>query len=151
MFFRRSKDKGGSDAPKRIALQLDRADGVYAPGETMIVTARWRSGVTVDYMECAVEWSTEGKGDSNGDAVAEEIWDDLQSVHSVEWKVVLPRGPLSVQGQLLSIVWAVHCDAQIEGDRSEETQEIQFTLTHGREPLVLNKVAENGANAKTGG
>lgn len=148
MFFRRSKDKSGSDAPKRVTLQLDRADGVYAPGDIMVVTARWPSDVTVQNMECAVEWSTEGKGDSNGDAVSEEIWDNLESVRSVEWKVTLPRGPLSVQGQLLSIVWSVHCDAQLEGERSEETQGIPFTLAHGRQPIALSKVAESGAKAK---
>jgi hypothetical protein len=148
MIFRRSKDKSRSDAPKRITLQLDRADGVYAPGETMIVTARWPRGVVVQTLECTLEWSTEGKGDSNGELVTEEFWNDLESVQSVEWKVELPRGPLSVQGQLLSIVWAVHCEAEIEGARGEESQEVPLTLSHGSEPIVLTKVAENGAKAK---
>lgn len=97
-----------------ISIQLDREEGVYAPGD--LLECNWRIGRIgldgVQSVEASVLWYTEGKGDEDfavhhfvrvpGDQLR-KLGDSYQ--HSLV--TALPMSPLTYDGQLLRIRWCV--------------------------------------------
>jgi len=141
MFFPKSKSSSEDvQEPREVEIQLDHPDGVYAPGETVSVELSWRSSVSIRSIELTLAWSTEGKGDTNSDIVVEQRWDDLVSKTSLEWSFVMPRGPLSLNGQLVSIYWNLECAVEFEGSSRDENHGIPIQLSLGPNPIALSRV-----------
>lgn len=118
-----------------LSVQLDRSNRVYAPGEVMVVRVQWSFDRAPEELDLVLEWSTEGKGTGDGDAAAEEFWDDLSPQGERTWEVVVPRGPLSLHGSLIRIQWHVVC----ETDLADEVR-VPFVVSHIGSPIRLNRV-----------
>jgi hypothetical protein len=93
----------------------------FRPGETLSGDYRLE-GVTacqVKHVEVSVLWYTEGKGDE--DMAVHEFWrhgpDDLGACRGHEFATVLPNSPLSYDGQIVKIRWAVRVRAFLHRGR----------------------------------
>jgi hypothetical protein len=108
-----------------LEIKLDRTDRTYAPGETMTATVQWSFDAPPKWLEIEFGWQTEGKGTSDHSIVDSEKWKPLDAAGTKEWKTTVPRGPLSLRGQLIRIKWTLTCSAPSSNDCS-----VNVEVTH---------------------
>jgi hypothetical protein len=119
----------------RISIVLDgRGSRVYFPAETL-AGSYWFDGVGADEIqaiEVSVLWFTEGKGST--DCGIHQFW--RYSVANGDWidprrparfKTSLPRSPLSYQGVLIKLRWAVRVRLFLENER-QASEDLPFWL-----------------------
>jgi len=95
-----------------VAIHLDGNQREYVAGEKIsgeVEVGYFGSEVELRQAEVAVLWYTEGKGDQDdGVAYLAKLWEGAtQPMGSQRFSVQLPLLPLSYQGRLLKIHWAV--------------------------------------------
>jgi hypothetical protein len=119
-------------------LQLELADGKtkYRPGETVEGVAFWELDAPPKSVEIRLYWRTQGKG-----MVDVEVVESLpQSSHGPRdrrpFRFLLPPGPYSVSGTLVSIVWGVEVVAEPSG----ESASAEITVSPTGEEIHLQKV-----------
>lgn len=142
MFGRSNKSKAPSNEGmnRQVQIELNHSNGIYAPGEELVATLTWRTTTLVRSFDLWLAWSTQGKGDTDTGILAETSVEEAPSQGPYVWRVVLPRGPLTLHGQILSIEWSVGCEIELEGNE-DESHEIPFQLSHGEQPIQLSKVS----------
>lgn len=97
-----------------IQIELMHEDGRtgedwFFPGELVIVSVQWELPKEDCDMQVQLLWETEGKGTDERESAHEEYWtvEAVRGEKRFEW--LLPRGPLSLEGNLLKIRWYVDC------------------------------------------
>lgn len=115
-----------------LEVQLDHAVHAYAPGETLVALVRWSMVSVPRAIHLELRWETQGKGTTDHEVVASETWTGLSSSQERPWSVVLPRGPESVQGQLIRIQWSLQCSVA-----GGDTISIPLVVSRLREPIRL--------------
>jgi hypothetical protein len=123
-----------------LSVKLDRPDRIYSPGETLNARVEWSLDSTPKTMDLELGWITEGKGTSDNDVAEEEEWTDLVPQGGRTWSVVVPRGPLSLKGQLIQIQWTLKCT--IDGKHEVA---IPLTVSHSKQPVRLPRIDEANA------
>ncbi|MCL2744771.1 MAG: hypothetical protein FWE67_13060 [Planctomycetaceae bacterium] len=118
-----------------ISIVLDgRGSRVYFPGET-IAGSYWFDDVGADEIqaiEVSILWYTEGKGSTDCGihqfrrySVANGDWIDPR--RPARFKTSLPRSPLSYQGVLIKLRWAVRVRLFLANGR-EYAEDLPFWL-----------------------
>jgi hypothetical protein len=140
MFGRRNNSKGPSNVGmnRQVQIELNHSNGIYAPGEELVATVSWGHETSVRSLHLRLVWSTQGKGDTDTGSLAETSIEEAPPRGPYVWRVVLPRGPLTLHGQILSIEWSVGCE--IDFDDKSESHEVPFQLSYGEQPIQLSKV-----------
>ncbi len=107
-----------------ILIRLDDDNQTYLPGETLSGDFRIESldAETLQVVEVSVLWHSEGKGDE--DFAVHEFWrNNIESGALREprrpdrFSTVLPRSPLSYEGQIVKIRWCVRVRAILKRGR----------------------------------
>jgi hypothetical protein len=107
-----------------ILIRLDAAGRDYRPGESLSGEYRIDSleGDPLRAIEVSVLWYTEGKGEQ--DLAVHEFW--RRDTESGDWidprrperfSTILPRSPLSYDGQIVQVRWCVRVRAFLKQGR----------------------------------
>lgn len=98
-------------------LELIEADGFrlgvrearrsFRPAEMIEGVAAWSLPVAPKDAEVRLFWFTEGKGTMDVGVVATERFSNLLSQDARPFRLQIPDGPLSVDGRLVSVKWAL--------------------------------------------
>ena len=90
-------------------LQLETVDRrrEYAPGEQLELDVAWQLLEPGEAIEVRLVWYTVGKGDQDLSVVDSERIDDPPLYDRRRCTFVLPEGPYSFSGRLISLVWCV--------------------------------------------
>lgn len=123
-----------------LSVKLDRPDRSYAPGETLNAHVEWSPETNPGTIDLELGWMTEGKGTSDNDVAEEEEWTDLAPQGNKTWSIVVPRGPLSLKGQLIQIQWTLRCTV----DGKQEVS-IPLTVSPTKRPVRLSRIDEANA------
>lgn len=134
-------------ANEQISLKLDgRGNRQYLPGETLAGSYyidEIRNSI-IEAVEISVLWFTEGKG--NQDYGIHAFW--RRSNQAGDWidprkpgrfSTTLPNSPLSYEGQLIKVRWAVRVRVFLDNGK-EIVEELVFRL--GNIPNVRKLKAE---------
>ena len=89
----------------RLGLRENRT--AFRPGEEVSGAVLWEATEKPDLAEVRLLWFTRGKGTEDGEVVAAEAFADPQPGDTHTFKFVLPEGPYSFNGRLISLTWAV--------------------------------------------
>jgi hypothetical protein len=113
-----------------IRLKLDRE--ALAPGEELLgaFAVEAAEGDELRTLELSVLWYTEGKGDEDLGVVHFEEWprgEGFDLTRPYAFVAKLPRTPLSYDGEIVKIHWAVRVRARWEGAK-ESLEECAFRL-----------------------
>lgn len=113
-----------------IQIELAHEDGRegedwYCPGELLVVKVRWQLPKDNCELSLQVLWETEGKGTDESEAAHEMEWESEKSSGEQTFEVLMPRGPVSLDGNMLKIRWYVDCYVEALGIKA-------------RKPLVLS-------------
>ena len=83
-----------------------------------------------------MSWQTSGKGTDDSETVYTEDWTPDSNSGEKTFQIQLPRGPISVQGNLISIGWRIECTSK----RPNASSIKPFVLSHINQPIRLNPV-----------
>jgi hypothetical protein len=119
-----------------MSLQIKLEATVIRPGELLKGLVAWDFDSVPNKMELEISWQTSGKGTDDSDIVFEEEWSPDTKNGERSFQFQMPRGPISVQGNLISIGWQVECTS----DRPSSTITMPFVLSQIDVPVRLSPV-----------
>jgi len=119
-------------------LQIELADGKtkYRPGEAVEGVAFWELDASATSMEIRLFWRTQGKGTVDVEVVQAQPLAVAGLADRRAFRFVLPAGPYSVSGVLVSIVWGV----KIVAEPMSESANAEITVSPTGEEVRLQKV-----------
>ncbi|WP_035609023.1 hypothetical protein [Haloferula sp. BvORR071] len=107
----------------------------FRPGETIKGQVSWQLDKPPQDLELRLFWHTRGRGTEEAETVGSRgLGTALQG--SSEFSFTLPASPWSVDGQLVSICWAL----ELVDKKAGGLALAEFTMAPGGKPLVLGKV-----------
>lgn len=120
-------------------IRIETRDGVTAflPGETVEGTVGWHFDAPARSVEVRLFWYTEGKGDQDVGVVASVPLANPGADEIRPFQILLPAGPYSFSGRLISLVWALEAVAE-PGSRAER---LPITVSPTRQEILLSSGA----------
>jgi len=120
---------------EQIVVRLDgRGNRLYFPGETLAGSYSLNEirNFEIDALEVSVLWRTEGKGSE--DVGVHAFWrrsaldgDWIDPLQPGRFSVVLPKSPLTYDGNLIKICWQVRVRVFLTGGK-QIVEEARFRL-----------------------
>ena len=101
-----------------IGLRDDRF--VVAPGEEVAGMVSWSLEEPAEKLELRLFWYTEGKGSQDIGIVETADFASPGREGREEFRFILPAGPVSFSGKLISIIWALELVALPEGETAQQ-------------------------------
>jgi len=119
------------------SLHLEFADSKtkYRPGEAVEGVAFWELEAPPTSVEIRLFWRTQGKGTVDVEVVQSQPCGKGQNDRR-PFRFVLPAGPYSVSGTLISIVWGV----ELVTEPSGQSANADIVVSPTREEIRLFKV-----------
>lgn len=116
----------------RIDLENDARN--FQPGEEVSGRVIWSGGDKVESAFLRLFWHTSGKGDRDYHIEAEEKFGG-SSAGSQPFRFLLPEGPYSFSGKLISLIWALELVVLPSG----ETKKVDIVVApNGREVRIVS-------------
>ena len=118
-------------------MHLELADGKtrYRPGETLEGVAFWDLDEAPRSIEVRLFWRTHGKGTVDLEVVQSVPFIGVGSKDRRPFRIVLPAGPYSFSGTLVSLVWGVELVAEPKGDG----ENIEITMSASGDEVRLDR------------
>ena len=116
-----------------MTLQIKLEDSNFRPGQLLNGTVIWQFDVPPTKLTLVVSWQTSGKGTDDSETIFTEDWSPESNSGERKFQFQLPRGPISVHGNLIAIEWQVECTCK----RPKATSILPFVLSHLDQPIRL--------------
>lgn len=148
--------RSAEDEREPIVVQLDgRGSRLYFPGETL--SGRYYLNeiceAPISAVEISVLWQTDGKGSE--DVGAHAFWrlssqngDWIDPTQPGRFQVVLPKSPLTYDGNLIKIRWSVRVRVFLSNGR-QYVDETPFRLGNLPDMRTLRSVGDFSDSSKT--
>lgn len=120
-----------------LQVEIQNGANAFLPGETVEGTASWQLDRPAETMELRLFWYTQGKGDQDVGVVQTVPFPDPGLADRRGFRVVLPPGPYSFSGKLISLLWALEVVAE-PGGRAGRTE---ITVSPTRREILLQPQA----------
>lgn len=95
-----------------IEIATDGRQFVYAPGDEVRGSAAWELEEAPTSVSLSLLWYTEGRGDQDIAVVATHDFEAPGQQDRRDFELVIPLGPLSFSGTLISLAWALEIVAE---------------------------------------
>jgi hypothetical protein len=119
-----------------LTVELDGDHSIYRPGSFLTGRIRWDMSQVPTVIHANLSWSTEGKGDDDGDLVVEQSWHPTTESGTQDFRWQMPRGPLSLEATLIRIRWSIACSTE---DPDEEFSR-EIVLSPRDRPIILKAI-----------
>lgn len=98
-------------------MTVELADAVVECGDTVSGTVSWSGPKTPRSVSVTLQYRTEGRGSTDkGEASTVQVTPDSQGYH--QFHLTAPsEGPISFDGDLISVVWEVELQLDLKGRR----------------------------------
>src|SRR5436309_11090248 len=90
-----------------MTITLTDQKAEYLPGDTVSGTVDWSSEVDPKSAELRLFWYTKGKGTQDVGIVQSQIFENPKRADSQSFSFMLPLGPYTFSGRLISLIWAL--------------------------------------------
>ena len=122
---------------QKMTLQITLENSNCRPGQLLSGTVVWQFDSPPSKLTLEVSWQTAGKGTDDSETAFTEDWSPGSNSGERKFQFQLPRGPISVQGNLIAIEWQVECTSK----RPKATCAMPFVLSHLDQPIRLHPVS----------
>ena len=103
-----------------VAIAIDGSKRVFSPRDAVSGRVSWSLAEVPQSVELRLGWSTEGKGTKDCEIVQTLSFQPLRTNESRDFKLVLPEGPYSFSGKLISLKWALEAEVAPSGETAGE-------------------------------
>lgn len=101
--------------PSSLRLVTRQGQKAYQPGDIVSGGVWWSCNEPPKSVDVALLWFTRGKGTEDVAVVDRTIFENPQPDEGREFSFILPAGPYSSSGRLISIIWALELVLQPGG------------------------------------
>ncbi|MDZ4852420.1 MAG: hypothetical protein SGI77_24290 [Pirellulaceae bacterium] len=108
----------------------------FRPGNVLSGRIVWELSKTPRSISASLSWSTEGKGDEDGESSIQQTWTPSSPTGTQAFQWQLPRGPISLEGTLIRIQWLIECVSE----SPDEEVVVPLVISHLKCPVRLSKV-----------
>ena len=119
-----------------MTLEIKLENSCCFPGQILVGTVVWNFDSPPAKLTLELTWQTSGKGTDDSETVYSDDWSPDSNSGEKKFQIKLPRGPISVQGNLISIGWSIECTSK----RPNATSTKPFVLSHLNQPIRLDPV-----------
>ena len=122
-------------------LKIETSDGRrnLRPGERVAITCAWQLEEPPESVEARLVWYTRGKGDQDLSVVETLAFDKPQAMGMEQGEFVLPEGPYSFSGKLISLLWTIELIAEPSG----ASHRADITVSPTGEEVLLKAGADD--------
>jgi hypothetical protein len=117
------------DCMDELKIELVENRTIYAPGERVSGKVSWNLEKFPRKAEVRLVWYTQGRGTADAGLAVSKTFEGAGQRDMRKFDFVLPEGPLSFNGQLITLKWAL--ELSIEPGNRTEREEIVLT-TQGK-------------------
>jgi hypothetical protein len=117
-----------------VSLRLEIARTQWRPGERLEGTVSWELASAPQSVGVRLSWTTQGKGTQDAEVVETARFDKPARSDRKSFQIVIPDGPYSFSGKLISLVWSVEAVA----DPGGETHPIKLTISPTGNEILLH-------------
>lgn len=124
-------------------IQVETRDGItsFRPGDEVSGRAWWQLDRPPQEVVARLFWYTRGKGTQDITVIQEETFPAPGEQDQRKFGFLLPEGPFSFSGSLISLIWAVEVVAQ-PGD---ESARVEITVSPTGDEIRVAPVEAPGA------
>ncbi len=116
-------------------INIEMRQRMVRPGERLEVVVSWSHASISSPLELSVHWFTTGKGSTSECELMRESCEQQFESGSKTFQFVVPRGPLSCEGRLISIRWEVRVGTK----RNAPLRAELFDVGYGDRPIELSR------------
>ncbi|MDB4982222.1 MAG: hypothetical protein JWM82_2974 [Myxococcales bacterium] len=116
-----------------LALALEKADAVFAPGARLTGVASWTAPTPPRALELRLLYVCSGKGGRDLKIVQTVPLVAPRAAEARAFSLTLPLAPFSFTGALVSLAWTL----ELVASPGEDKVSVALTLAPAGEPLVL--------------
>ncbi len=120
-------------AENTILLECDTR--IARPGQTVAGEALWDLQDDPETIQINLGWYTEGKGTRDEELVETIMVNNPGTIGKQTFSFVMPEGPLSCSGRLISFLWGIECSLKKGKDKAFRP----LILTHGEAEIDISK------------
>ena len=117
----------------KLSIVLHEERTVFAPHETVRGAIEWSLNKAPCSLDLSLFWYTTGKGTRDIGVAETSRFDDPGRVGSRDFSFMLPQGPYSFSGKLVSLIWAI----ELTCSPGSETIRREITLSPTGQEIVL--------------
>ena len=114
----------------------------FRPGEFVEGSAAWNIGQAPEAVELRLIWFTRGKGTPDVSIVDSSSMAAPAAMGDSAFRFVLPDGPHSFSGSLISLTWAVEAIALAPRSKPLAAGRAEFVLSPDGQEIVLPVIAK---------
>ncbi len=118
----------------------------FRPGESVEGVAAWSLDAAPRSAEVRLFWFTEGKGTTDVGVIHTETFSAMHAQDARPFRFDLPEGPLSIDGRLVSVKWAIEF---IADTGSETVLRWDLVVSPTGRPLTLQAVTVDPKRKKS--
>jgi hypothetical protein len=111
----------------------------YRPGDQIEGSASWNLPSPPTSVEIRLVWFTRGKGTPDISVVETQLVANPASMGDTAFRFLLPDGPHSFSGKLISLLWTVEAVA-FNGSKMIGSGRQEFTLSPDGQEIILKSV-----------
>ncbi len=121
-----------------MKLELHSADArtAFEPGEEILLLAAWELDSPVDGLEVRLIWFTQGKGTQDVGVAWKHRWERPPLVGNESVQLLLPDGPYSFSGSLISVSWRL----ELMMLPAEKGVHMPITIAPEGQEVLLSKI-----------
>jgi hypothetical protein len=118
-----------------LSIVLNKDKAAFAPRETIHGTVRWSLDTGIRRLELSLFWYTAGKGTRDVGVIDTRQFDEPGAAGSKDFSFMLPEGPYSFSGKLISLIWAL----ELACSPGSETVRREITVSPTGHEIVLGE------------
>lgn len=119
-------------------LLIEGEQRAFLPGERLVVVVQWELPQPPTYIELALVWFTQGKGDRDYKVVERLKLENVPQSGTRRMAVQLPDSPWSFSGKLISLLWALELTSYPGKHRDRQ----EFVMAPGRSEILLHETKQ---------
>jgi hypothetical protein len=118
-----------------LKIELRDSKSVYPPGGMVRGGVRWNLQSNPESLELSLLWYTSGKGTQDAGVVETLKWETPGASGSKDFSFVLPSGPYSFSGTLISLIWAL----ELTVFPGSQTRRVELIVSPTGDEILLKK------------
>jgi len=105
----------------------------FQPGETVEGNVEWQLEAEPNNLELRLFWFTQGKGNQDVEVIRKISIRNAGASGRRNFAFVLPEGPYSFSGKLISLVWAI----ELVSEEPEESKRFEFVVSPTGQEVII--------------
>lgn len=130
-----------AEEASELSILIDNGRTNFSPRERIAGSVSWNLDHDVPSLQLRLFWFTRGKGTQDVSLINQIQIDVNARSGRQSFEFVLPDGPYSFSGRLISLIWGL----ELVTPKAKQSQRVEFVLAPGGKEIELGEPAETSS------